>query len=88
LAQARLTLLVPRFIPDLNSNRNDEGQARYADPAKNNACDGHPFAQDPCRVAADLSEREVSEEKSRDRAQAAKPKDPTDEAADGLPACA
>ena len=54
LAQVRLTLEAPRFIPDLNSNRNDEGQARYAYPAKNNACDGHPLAQGPCRVAAAL----------------------------------
>jgi hypothetical protein len=46
---------MPRFIPDLNSNRNNEGQARYAYPTKDNARDGHPPAQDPCRVAADLS---------------------------------
>ena len=55
LAQVRLTLEMPRFIPDLNSNRNNEGQARYAYPTKDNAGNGHPPAQDPCRVAADLS---------------------------------
>ena len=54
LAQVGLTLGAPRFIPNLNSNRNDEGQTRYAYPAKDNARNGHPPAQNPCRVAADL----------------------------------
>jgi hypothetical protein len=71
------------LFPEVNSHRNQESQAGDAEPSEDDASDGHAFAVDAERIAADLAECEIAEYHGGDGADAPHPENAGDEAADG-----